>query len=185
MQHAVFRKILAVLFGLVLAATGLWASPAGEGGAGRGDGEGNGDGPRHRQDGDRAGVRRDINLSPGVDRVSNNVDPFAVGFEAGWLIDGVNEKLALGDWALDREEFDWTDNFVPTALLDRESGGELGDARPRLPTFFASVRAFTTLSDPDSEASRLVNGRELTADDVVYTYQRSTAQGDFTERSSA
>ena len=30
MQHAVFRKILAVLFGLVLAATGLWASPAGE-----------------------------------------------------------------------------------------------------------------------------------------------------------
>ena len=26
----VFRKILAVLFGLVLAATGLWASPAGE-----------------------------------------------------------------------------------------------------------------------------------------------------------
>ena len=30
MQHAVFRKILAVLFGLVLAAPGLWASPAGE-----------------------------------------------------------------------------------------------------------------------------------------------------------
>ena len=30
MQHAIFRKILAVLLGLVLAATGLWASPAGE-----------------------------------------------------------------------------------------------------------------------------------------------------------
>ena len=27
-----------------------------------------------------------------------------------------------------------------------------------------------------------MNGRELTADDVVYTYQRITAQGDFTER---
>ena len=27
-----------------------------------------------------------------------------------------------------------------------------------------------------------MNGRELTADDVVYTYQRLTAQGDFTER---
>ena len=36
--------------------------------------------------------------------------------------------------------------------------------------------------DPDSEASRLVGGRELTADDVVYTYQRMTARGDFTER---
>ena len=30
MQHAVFRKILAVLLGLVLAATGLWASAAEE-----------------------------------------------------------------------------------------------------------------------------------------------------------
>ena len=30
MQHAIFRKILAVLFGLVLAAIGLWASAAGE-----------------------------------------------------------------------------------------------------------------------------------------------------------
>ena len=29
-------------------------------------------------------------------RVSDNVDPFAVAWEAGWLIDGVNEKLALG-----------------------------------------------------------------------------------------
>ena len=30
MQHAILRKFLAVLFGVVLAATGLWASPAGE-----------------------------------------------------------------------------------------------------------------------------------------------------------
>ena len=30
MQHAIFRKILAVLLGLVLAATGLWASAAEE-----------------------------------------------------------------------------------------------------------------------------------------------------------
>ena len=30
MQHAILRKFLAVLFGVVLAATGLWASPAAE-----------------------------------------------------------------------------------------------------------------------------------------------------------
>ena len=37
--------------------------------------------------------------------------------------------------------------------------------------------------DPDSEASRLVNGRELTADDVVYSFQRNLGMGDFTEPS--
>ena len=30
MHYAIFRKFLAVLFGLVLTVTGLWASPAGE-----------------------------------------------------------------------------------------------------------------------------------------------------------
>ena len=144
MQHAVFRKILAVLFGLVLAATGLWASPAGE-------------------EEPAAAMEKEMVMDPATGkmvtapeyggtltyawggRVSDNVDPFAVGFEAGWLIDGVNEKLAIGDWALDREVFDWTDNFVPTHVPDRESGGKLGNARPGDLRFFTSVRAFTTL----------------------------------------
>ena len=114
-------------------------------------------------------------------RVSDNVDPFVVGFEAGWLIDGVNEKLALGDWALDREEFDWTDNFVPTRFLT----GNLAESweTPDSQTYIFHIRQGVHYAlNPDSEASRLVNGRELTADDVVYTYQRHTAQGDFSER---
>ena len=114
-------------------------------------------------------------------RVSDNVDPFAVAWEAGWLIDGVNEKLALGDWALDREEFDWTDSYVPTRFLT----GHLAESweTPDPLTYIFHIRQGVHYAlDPDSEASRLVNGRELTADDVVYTYQRLTAQGDFTER---
>ena len=116
MQHAVFRKILAVLFGLVFAATGLWASAA-------------------EEEEPAAAMEKEMVTDPATGkmvtapeyggtltyawggRVSDNVDPFAVGFEAGWLIDGVNEKLALGDWALDREVFDWTDNYVPARFL--------------------------------------------------------------------
>ena len=180
MQHAVFRKILAVLFGLVLAATGLWASPAGE-------------------EEPAAAMEKEMVMDPATGkmvtapeyggtltyawggRVSDNVDPLAVGFEAGWLIDGVNEKLALGDWALDREVFDWTDNFVPTHVLT----GNLAESweTPDPVTYVFHIRQGVHYAlNPDSEASRLVNGRELTADDVVYTYQRNTAQGDFTER---
>ena len=180
MQHAVFRKILAVLFGLVLAATGLWASPAGE-------------------EEPAAATEKEMVMDPATGkmvtapeyggtltyawggRVSDNVDPLAVGFEAGWLIDGVNEKLALGDWALDREVFDWTDNFVPTHVLT----GNLAESweTPDPVTYVFHIRQGVHYAlNPDSEASRLVNGRELTADDVVYTYQRNTAQGDFTER---
>ena len=180
MQHAVFRKILAVLFGLVLAATGLWASPAGE-------------------EEPAAATEKEMVMDPATGkmvtapeyggtltyawggRVSDNVDPFAVGFEAGWLIDGVNEKLALGDWALDREVFDWTDNSVPTRVLT----GHLAESweTPDPLTYIFHIRQGVHYAlDPGSEASRLVNGRELTADDVVYTYQRNTAQGDFTER---
>ena len=180
MQHAVFRKILAVLFGLVLAATGLWASPAGE-------------------EEPAAATEKEMVMDPATGkmvtapeyggtltyawggRVSDNVDPLAVGFEAGWLIDGVNEKLALGDWALDREVFDWTDNSVPTRVLT----GHLAESweTPDPLTYIFHIRQGVHYAlDPGSEASRLVNGRELTADDVVYTYQRNTAQGDFTER---
>ena len=180
MQHAVFRKILAVLFGLVLAATGLWASAA-------------------EEEEPAAAMEKEMVMDPATGkmvtapeyggtltyawggRVSDNVDPLAVGFEAGWLIDGVNEKLALGDWALDREVFDWTANFVPTHVLT----GNLAESweTPDPLTYVFHIRQGVHYAlDPDSEASRLVNGRELTADDVVYTYQRNTAQGDFTER---
>ena len=42
--------------------TGLWASPAGEQDPAAAMGKGNGTRPEHRQHGERAGVRRDINL---------------------------------------------------------------------------------------------------------------------------
>ena len=68
MQHAVFRKILAVLFGLVLAATGLWASPAGEEEPAAATEKEMVMDPDHRQDGDRSRVRRDTHLSISTNR---------------------------------------------------------------------------------------------------------------------
>ena len=179
MHYAIFRTFLAVLFGLVLTATGLWASAA-------------------EEEEPAAAMEKEMVMDPTTGkvvtapeyggtltygwggRVSDNVDPLAVGFEAGWLIDGVNEKLAIGDWAIDREVFDWTDNFVPTHVLT----GNLAESweTPDPVTYVFHIRQGVHYAlDPDSEASRLVNGRELTADDVVYSYQRQTAQGDFTE----
>ena len=179
MQHAVFRKILAVLFGLVLAATGLWASPAGE-------------------EEPAAAMEKEMVTDPTTGKVvtapeyggtltypyvldSEGSDPFVVGALAVFRIGSVNENLARPNWGLHREEFAFNGPYVPLFAFT----GELAEGweTPDPLTYVFHMRQGVHFAlDPDSEASRLVGGRELTADDVVYTYQRNTAQGDFTER---
>ncbi len=173
MQHAVFRKILAVLFGLVLAATGLWASPAGE-------------------EQPAAAMEKEMVMDPTTGKVvtapeyggtltvsyvliGETTDPFITGAYASFLIDGVNEKLAVGDWGLDRKEFGFNGPYVPLFTYT----GELAESweTPDPLTYIFHIRQGVNWHDKAP-----MNGRELTADDVVYTYQRITAQGDFTER---
>ena len=178
MQHAVFRKILAVLFGLVLAATGLWASPAGE-------------------EEPAAAMVKEMVTDPTTGKmvtapeyggtltypyvIEYESDPFVVGGGAAYLIGGVNENLARPNWGLAREELAFNGPYVPLFAFS----GELAESweTPDPLTYVFHIRQGVHYAlDPDSEASRLVGGRELTADDVVYTYQRMTARGDFTER---
>ena len=178
MQHAVFRKILAVLFGLVLAATGLWASPAGE-------------------EEPAAAMEKEMVTDPTTGKmvtapeyggtltypyvIEYESDPFVVGGGAAYLIGGVNENLARPNWGLAREELAFNGPYVPLFAFS----GELAESweTPDPLTYVFHIRQGVHYAlDPDSEASRLVGGRELTADDVVYTYQRMTARGDFTER---
>ena len=178
MQHAVFRKILAVLFGLVLAATGLWASPAGE-------------------EEPAAAMVKEMVTDPTTGKmvtapeyggtltypyvIEYESDPFVVGGAAAYLIGGVNENLARPNWGLAREELAFNGPYVPLFAFS----GELAESweTPDPLTYVFHIRQGVHYAlDPDSEASRLVGGRELTADDVVYTYQRMTARGDFTER---
>ena len=92
MQHAVFRKILAVLFGLVLAATGLWASAA-------------------EEEEPAAAMEKEMVMDPATGKMvtapeyggtltypyvldGETTDPFVTGSYAGMLIGNVNEKLA-------------------------------------------------------------------------------------------
>ena len=114
-------------------------------------------------------------------RVGEITDPFFNGLEAGWLINGVNERLGYGNWALDRDTFDLRDELIPMFAYT----GNLAESweTPDPLTYVFHIRQGIRYAlNPDSEASGLVNGREFTADDVVFTYQRNLGLGDFTER---
>ena len=113
--------------------------------------------------------------------VGETTDPFQIGTYAVFLIDSVNEHLATGDWGIDREEFDFRTPYVPMFA----NVGQLAESweQPDPLTYIFHIRPGVHWAlNPDSEASRLVNGRELTADDVAYTFQRNLVLGDFTER---
>ena len=114
-------------------------------------------------------------------RVGEITDPFFNGLEAGWLINGVNERLGYGNWALDRETFDLRDELVPLFAY-RGNLAESWETPDPLTYIFHIRQGVRYALNPDSEASGLVNGREFTANDVVFTYQRNMGLGDFTER---
>ena len=173
MQYAILRRILAVLIGFGLAATGLGASPAGE-------------------EEPAAAMDKEMVMDPATGKmvtapeyggtltvsyvlIGETADPFITGAYAGFLIDGVNERLAVGDWGLDRKEFGFDGPYVPLFTYT----GELAESweTPDPLTYVFHIRQGVHWHNKAP-----VNGRELTADDVVYTYQRITAQGDFTER---
>ena len=94
---------------------------------------------------------------------------------AVWLISGVNETLALGDWALDREKVAFKSNYVPLPAFT--AGLMESWSQPDPVTYIVKVR-----QDVRWHNKAPVNARELTADDVVYNYQRNLVLGDFTER---
>ena len=100
----------------------------------------------------------------------SNSDPFVAGNRAVFLIGGVNENLARPNWGLAREELAFNGPYVPLFAFT----GELAESweTPDPLTYVFHIRPGVHYAlDPDSEASRLVGGRELTADDVVYTYR--------------
>ena len=116
-------------------------------------------------------------------RIGDNQDPFFAGQEPGWLIDGVNEKLAYGNWALDREEYDFRNTYIPVFAF-RGNLADSWETPDPLTYIFHIRRGVHYASNPDSDASRLVNGRELTAKDVEHSFHRYLGLGSgFTEPS--
>ena len=113
-------------------------------------------------------------------RVGDDQDPFFAGQEPGWLIDGVNEKLVYGNWELDREEFDFRSPYTPVFAFTGNLA-ESWETPDPLSYIFHIRQGLHYALDPDSEASRLVAGRELTAEDVEHSFHRLLGLGDFTE----
>ena len=116
--------------------------------------------------------------------VGVTADPFITGVYAQYVLQGVNEHLAGSDWATDRDVWDFSTNF--SFAEDHPAlTGSLAESweQPDATTIIFHIRQGVNFAlDANSEASRLVGGRELTADDVAYTFQRNLALGDFTER---
>ncbi len=108
-----------------------------------------------------------------------NTDPWHVGGWAPHFISGVNEVLAFTDWATSRDIF----NFAFWDRPHETTRGNLAESwsMPDDTTMILNIRQGVHFAlDPDSEASRLVGGRELDASDVEWNYHRMLGLGDFT-----
>ena len=109
-----------------------------------------------------------------------NTDPWHVGGWAPHFISGVNEALAFTDWATSRDKF----NFAFWERPHETTIGNLAESwsMPDDTTMIFHIRQGVHFAlDPDNEASRLVDGRELDASDIEWNYHRMLGLGDFSE----
>ena len=86
----------------------------------------------------------------------------------------VLEKLGIGDWAIPREQYDFTSGFVPVDVIKPHLAESW--ARPDPTTVIFRIRQGIHWQDKPP-----VNGRELDAYDVEMSIQRGIGQGRFTK----
>ena len=168
-----FARTFAVALVLILSATGLWAAGAEEEEpAGAAD-------KKYVTDPTTGKVvtapEYGGTLTAAVPHpITSNTDPYF-----GWTsvqIQGVVEKLGMGNWGIDRDVWD----FKSGPLSESVMTGTLAESweTPDPLTYIFHIRKGVQWHDKAP-----MNGRELTADDVVYTFQRMLGRGDFTEPS--
>ena len=92
-------------------------------------------------------------------------DPSIGGHWAGFQIQTVNEKLAHANWATPRDEWDFTSWYRPLQILTGWLAESWSNPDPQ--TFIVKVRQGVHWHDKPP-----MNGRELTAEDVAWTYRR-------------
>jgi peptide/nickel transport system substrate-binding protein len=110
-------------------------------------------------------------------------DIVTVGFGPGQLQRLTNEVMWQGDWAKgnaggfgtkETDWRDWYDLLTDKAGMAAASWEWTLDAASGQGTLVYQVREGTRYGlDPNREASRLVNGREMTADDVVFSFKQA------------
>ena len=169
-----FRKCLAVLIGLALTATGLWAA---------GDSD---------SDESAAMAEKEMVLDPTTGEMVeapryggaityplneeyDNADVVLSGAWAQGFFHGVLEKLGTPDWGIDRAEYDFSGQSAPLFAMT----GQLAESwsQPEPLTYIVKVRQGVHWHNKPP-----MNGRELTADDIVFNYHRLMGLGSgFTE----
>ena len=170
-----FRKCLAVLIGLALTATGLWAA---------GDSD---------SDESAAMAEKEMVTDPTNGKVYTapeyggtltyaerieppGTDPYSQGHGPRG-VDGVAEKLGIANWGIDRDEFGFGSRYVPLFAM-RPNLAESWE-KPDPLTIIFKIRPGVRWHDKAP-----MNGRELTAQDVEYNFNRYTGLGSgFTEPS--
>ena len=176
MSIARIIRTFAIALVMVLVATGLWASPAAE-------------------DEPAATMEREMVLDPSTGEMveapryggtfthaertgAETPDSwFSGGMAPTFFTSNVLEKLAVGNWAIDREVHGWNTTSVPLSTLK----GALAESwsQPDPLTYVFNIRQGVHWHDKAP-----MNGRELTADDIVFNFHRYLGLGSgFTESS--
>ena len=160
---------VAVLTGLVLAATGAWAAPAGEEAAAAAD--------KPMVTDPTTGMQVTApeyggTLTQAYNLFGPNTDPSIAGPWAGFMISGVNERLVLGDWGLPRDEFSFTGWYVPNSVFRGNLAASWTQPDDR--TLIVKIKPGIHWHDKAP-----MNGRELTAEDVVWVYRRHSGLLEF------
>ena len=170
MSSGMTKMCLAVLCGLVLTATGLWAAAADEEPA--------------------AAMEKEMVMDPSTGEMvtapeyggtltfANKlatvyIDSFYGGF-AGSTQSGFTEKLGIATWEIDRDVFNLQSGYVPLSVIR----GSLAESweQPDPTTYIFHLRKGVHWHDKAP-----MNGRELTADDVVFNWHRMMGIGEFAE----
>ena len=102
-----------------------------------------------------------------------NCDPTTRGIKSAHLIGVVNEQISIADWGMSRDVFDHRPDYIPTSAFKGHLA-ESWDVSPDGFTFTFHIREGVHWHNKAP-----MNGRELTADDIVYNYQRFLGQGEF------
>ena len=86
----------------------------------------------------------------------------------------VTERLGIGNWGIDRDVFDFSTTLTLSVLTGRLA--ESWDISPDGLTYTFHIRQGVNWQNKAP-----MNGREFTADDVVFNFHRMLGLGDFTE----
>ncbi|MDE0026335.1 MAG: ABC transporter substrate-binding protein [Spirochaetaceae bacterium] len=156
------RTCLAVLAGLVLAATGAWAAAA--------------------QEEPAAAMEKEMVTDPTTGEMVTapqyggtltfatmleppSADTLVYG-SAGLAIGGVAEQLIIPNWAVDRDEYDFSNQYIPVDV----AAGQLAESWEISPD--GLTYTFHIRKGVHWHNKAPMNGRELTAQDIEYNYHR-------------